>query len=81
MRHRQHHPNGTEQVLAMMGRVLGSYAYDAQRPEESFDDFVFLSQVLQATCMGASTANFRRKRSTTGAFTAGALYWQLNDAW
>ena len=81
MRHRQHHPNGTEQVLGMMSRVLGNYSYDSQRPEGSFDDFVYLSQVLQSHCMGASTANFRRKRSTPGAYTSGALYWQLNDAW
>ena len=64
-----------------MSRVLGNYSYDSQRPEGSFDDFVYLSQVLQSHCMGASTANFRRKRSTPGAYTSGALYWQLNDAW
>ncbi|HEY0661721.1 MAG TPA: glycoside hydrolase family 2 protein [Lysobacter sp.] len=42
-----------------------------------FDDFVYLSQVMQAEGIGLAALHHRASRPRT----MGSLYWQLNDVW
>lgn len=42
-----------------------------------FDDFVYLSQVMQAEGIGLAARHHRASRP----HTMGSLYWQLNDVW
>lgn len=48
---------------------------DYRIPEDSFEDFVYVGQVLQARGMAQVARILRRDGSD------GALYWQLNDTW
>ncbi|MGM9484297.1 beta-mannosidase [Roseateles sp. NT4] len=43
----------------------------------SFDDFLYLSQVMQAEGIGLAARHHRASRP----HTMGSLYWQLNDVW
>lgn len=43
----------------------------------SFEDFVYLSQVMQADGIGLAARHHRASRP----HTMGSLYWQLNDVW
>ncbi|MGD2122905.1 MAG: glycoside hydrolase family 2 protein, partial [Gemmatimonadota bacterium] len=65
----QKHPIGNELILDYMGR-------DYPVPE-SFDDFVYVSQLLQARGMAVAFEAHRRAMPRT----MGTLYWQLNDTW
>ena len=42
-----------------------------------FQDFVYLSQVVQALCIKAEAEHYRRYISVDDVFTRGTLYWQL----
>ncbi len=42
-----------------------------------FQDFVYLSQVVQAVCIKAEAEHYRRYISVDDVFTRGTLYWQL----
>lgn len=44
-------------------------------PDKSFEDFVYVGQILQARGMAQVARTLRCQRSD------GALYWQLNDTW
>ncbi len=48
---------------------------DYRVPEERFEDFVYVGQILQARGMAQVARTLRRQRC------GGALYWQLNDSW
>ncbi|XP_064391180.1 beta-mannosidase-like isoform X2 [Halichondria panicea] len=79
MNHRQHHPNGNQEMDAQMKMFFRS-------PNNSdtavqFQDFVYLSQVVQAVCIKAEAEHYRRYISVDDVFTRGTLYWQLNDIW
>jgi len=65
----QKHPRGTELIQKYMER-------DYIVPEE-FEDYVYVSQVLQAEGMGQAFYTHR----ITQPYCMGTLYWQLNDCW
>jgi beta-mannosidase len=65
----QKHPVGNELILDYMAR-------DFPVPE-AFDDFVYVSQLLQARGMRTAFEAHRRAMPRT----MGTLYWQLNDTW
>jgi beta-mannosidase len=65
----QKHPIGNELITEYMER---DYPVPA-----SFDDFVYVSQLLQARGMRMAFEAHRRAMPRT----MGTLYWQLNDTW
>ncbi|MFG6461694.1 glycoside hydrolase family 2 protein [Roseateles sp. DXS20W] len=60
---------GNERLLHYIRMEFGDPA--------SFDDFVYLSQVMQAEGIGLAASHHRASRP----YTMGSLYWQLNDVW
>jgi beta-mannosidase len=75
---RQHHRNGTAQVLA---QIKMHFNYQpVSDPEHNFGNFVYLSQATQALCMKTESELYRRSR-TAQANTMGTIYWQLNSIW
>ena len=74
MNHRQRHPDGNAQLASQMSRF-----FDVANA--TFERFVFLSQAVQSLCISTQTRFYRALKQTPGAFTYGALYWQLNDVW
>ena len=69
MRHRQKSSTGNETIM----HYITSY-YDAPR---DFDDFVYLSQLVQGHGIAHCIVANRRNRPVC----MGSLYWQLNDCW
>ncbi len=69
MRVHQKHPIGNELIATYMAR-------DYPMPA-AFEDFVYVSQLLQARGMRMAIEAHRRARPRT----MGTLYWQLNDTW
>ncbi|WP_436932202.1 beta-mannosidase [Halosimplex halobium] len=69
MEHHQRNPGGNTTILRRMA--------DYFRIPFDFDDFVYLSQLLQAEAMSTAIEHWRRRKPTA----MGALYWQLNDLW
>jgi len=69
MEHHQRNPDGNTTILRRMADYF-RFPFD-------FDDFVYLSQLLQAEAMSTAIEHWRRRKPTT----MGALYWQLNDLW
>jgi len=69
MEHHQRNPGGNTTIL----KRTASYF----RFPFAFEDFVYVSQLLQAEAMSTSIEHWRRRKPTT----MGALYWQLNDLW
>lgn len=65
----QKHPTGNQTIDSYMKRYLPLPA--------SFDEWLYLSQVLQAYGMEAGIRYHRMKKP----FCMGTLYWQLNDCW
>jgi beta-mannosidase len=69
MQAHQKHPRGNELIMTYLER-------DLPKPRD-FDDFLYLSQLLQAEGMRLGLEAQRRARP----FCMGTLYWQLNDCW
>jgi len=69
---------GAEQLLAEggNGRIM-KYIERAFGTPRTFDDYVYLSQVMQAE--GIALAALHHRASMP--WTMGTLYWQLNDVW
>ncbi len=65
----QKHPRGNVLIAEYMKR---SY-----RPTKKFEDFVYVSQLLQAEGMRTGMEAHRRNKP----YCMGTLYWQLNDVW
>jgi len=65
----QKHPRGTELIQKYMGREF--------IVPEKFEDYVYISQVLQAEGMGQGFYTHRIAQP----YCMGTLYWQLNDCW
>jgi len=65
----QKHPRGNALIAEYMKR-------DYITPK-SFEDFVFVSQLLQAEGMRTAIEAHRRNKP----YCMGSLYWQLNDVW
>ena len=78
MEHRQHHPNGTQELMALIGKLF--HLPTASNTTDYFEDFIFLTQAAQALCMRTETEHYRRGR-TSPAGTMGVLYWQANGIW
>jgi beta-mannosidase len=57
-------------------RLLHYIRMEFGEPKD-FDDFVYLSQVMQAEGIGLAARHHRASRPRT----MGSLYWQLNDVW
>lgn len=49
--------------------------------ESLFRQFIYLTQVYQATAYQTAASYWRRIKSEPDAQTMGVLYWQLNDIW
>jgi beta-mannosidase len=69
MKTHQKHPTGYETIREYMAR-------DYPVPED-FEDYVYVSQLLQARGISMATRAHRLNRP----YTMGSLYWQLNDVW
>lgn len=65
----QKHPTGYETILEYMKR-------DYHVPD-NFEDFAYVSQLLQARGMKIAVEAHRQKKP----MNMGTLYWQLNDVW
>ncbi len=65
----QKHPRGTELIRKYMEREF--------IVPENFEDYVYVSQVLQAEGMGQAFFTHRIAQP----YCMGTLYWQLNDCW
>ncbi|XP_061843640.1 beta-mannosidase [Nerophis lumbriciformis] len=80
--HRQHHPDGNEQMLQQA--AIHFHLPNSTDPLRRFKDTLYLTQVMQAQCVKTQTDFYRRSRSEIidgKGHTMGALYWQLNDVW
>ncbi|MFH7467811.1 hypothetical protein RA282_28425, partial [Pseudomonas syringae pv. tagetis] len=60
---------GNERILFYIRRNYGE--------PKTFEDFVYLSQVMQAEGIELAALHHRSSRPQT----MGSLYWQLNDVW
>jgi len=69
MEHHQRNPGGNTTILQRAASYF-QFPFD-------FDDFVYVSQLLQAEAMRTAIEHWRRRKPET----MGALYWQLNDLW
>ncbi|MGE0089527.1 MAG: glycoside hydrolase family 2 protein [Bacteroidales bacterium] len=65
----QKHPNGNSKIK--------QYMDDYYTVPDDFDDFVYVSQLLQAE--GIRTGILAQRRAKP--FCMGSLFWQLNDCW
>lgn len=65
----QKHPRGNALIAEYMKRDF--------RPVKTFEDFVYVSQALQAEGMRTGIEAHRRNKP----YCMGTLYWQLNDVW
>eukprot|EP01094_Clydonella_sp_ATCC50884_P019732 TRINITY_DN3927_c0_g1_i1.p1 TRINITY_DN3927_c0_g1~~TRINITY_DN3927_c0_g1_i1.p1 ORF type:complete len:944 (+),score=224.15 TRINITY_DN3927_c0_g1_i1:90-2921(+) len=78
MEHRQHHPEGTSQLDKQM-KMHFRYPSNGNSTV-FFQDWLYLTQSVQAMCIKAETEHYLRLRSQAPG-TMGALYWQLNSIW
>lgn len=69
LKNHQKHPIGNETIKEYMER-------DYQIPEK-FDDYIYVSQLLQANGMKTAMEAHRRAKP----YCMGTLYWQFNDCW
>ncbi|MFA8449762.1 MAG: glycoside hydrolase family 2 protein [Bacteroidales bacterium] len=65
----QKHPRGCELIHKYMERDFWVPA--------NFDDYIYMSQILQAYGISQALESHRRKMP----YCMGSLYWQLNDCW
>ena len=65
----QKHPRGNVLIAEYMKRDY--------RPTKNFEDFVYVSQLLQAEGIRTGIEAHRRNKP----YCMGTLYWQLNDVW
>ena len=61
---------------AANGKIL-YYMSENFRYPESFDDLLYVSQILQGMAIQYGVEHWRRHRGRC----MGTLYWQLNDNW
>lgn len=57
--------------------LIKHYMKDFYPVPENFEDFIYISQLLQAEGIRTGILSQRRAKS----FCMGSLYWQLNDCW
>ncbi|HCE42798.1 MAG TPA: hypothetical protein DET40_04560 [Lentisphaeria bacterium] len=69
MEHHQRNVGGNSKIIEMFSRYF--------RLPEGFENFVFLSQVMQGIAIKTAVEHWRRLRPRC----MGIIYWQLNDNW
>jgi beta-mannosidase len=69
VKNHQKHPTGYQTIDTYMAR-------DYQVPK-NFEDYIYVSQLLQAEGMKTAIEAHRRNKP----YCMGSLYWQLNDCW
>lgn len=69
LKNHQKHPIGNETIREYMQR-------DFQIPDK-FEDYIYVSQLLQAAGMKTAMEAHRRSKP----YNMGTLYWQFNDCW
>jgi len=77
MQHRQHKADGNNFILT---QIQYYFRYNITSTIQSFKDWIYLSQCIQAMCIKAQSEHYRRGKGME-AHTMGAIYWQLNDIW
>jgi len=77
MYHRQHHGSGNQQLEV---EVTMHFPLTLGNSQEDFENWIYLTQSMQALCIKAETEHYRRSKSLP-AMTMGAIYWQLNNIW
>ena len=78
MNYRQHQEGGNMAIFNLLNQHYDPPHTNCSR--SYFHYMIYLSQIVQATCVKYETEHYRRLRGDE-AFTMGALYWQLNDIW
>ncbi len=58
-------------------RKILMYLEDKYNQPVDFEDFVYISQILQAEAVKTGVEHFRRNRG----YCMGSIYWQMNDCW
>nr|CAI5847146.1 unnamed protein product [Callosobruchus analis] len=80
--HRQHHPLGNAEILAMINR---EFQIPEVTNEKYIESVIYFSQIIQALATKVQTEYYRLHRNVIHpdgrGNTMGALYWQLNDVW
>ncbi|MEL7238083.1 MAG: DUF2271 domain-containing protein, partial [Planctomycetota bacterium] len=78
---RLHNKNGLSEVGDGQDKSTVRMSEDFAVPEAgsdaSFDDWLYLSQVIQARALSVGVGWFR----SLAPWNSGALYWQINDCW
>ena len=69
MEHHQKFMEGNSKIL--------SYLADNFRYPDSFEDLIYISQIMQAEAIQSGVEHWRSNRGVC----MGSLYWQLNDCW
>jgi beta-mannosidase len=69
LKNHQKHSRGVEIITKSMNQYFGK--------ADNFEDFVYLSQLVQAYGIGNAIEVHRRQMP----YCMGSLYWQLNDCW
>ncbi|PKP33781.1 MAG: beta-mannosidase [Bacteroidetes bacterium HGW-Bacteroidetes-17] len=57
--------------------IINEYMKDEYKIPENFEDYAYVSQLLQAKGVGIALEAHRRAKP----YCMGTLYWQLNDCW
>ncbi|CAK0764706.1 hypothetical protein CVIRNUC_003185 [Coccomyxa viridis] len=84
MNYRNRKDNGNPTMVAQIARHFNlpdSKATSSNLQADLFQQFIYLTQVVQSRCYEAATAYWRRIKTDPDAETMGVLYWQLNDIW
>lgn len=82
LHHRQHHPNGYNEMKFMMNY---QFKLNITNKQNFRDAYIFFSQINQAMSIKSETEHYRSfmgiLNDSGEGWTYGALYWQLNDVW
>ncbi|OIO99290.1 MAG: hypothetical protein AUJ98_11905 [Bacteroidetes bacterium CG2_30_33_31] len=70
-------PMKAHQKSSIGNATIGEYMAREYKTPKNFEDFVYLSQLLQAEAMRIAFEAHRRNKP----FCMGSLYWQFNDVW
>jgi beta-mannosidase len=63
-------------------RRLAAYLSDTVRVPADLEDYIYVTQLLQAEALASAYRGWRRRWGGPGRYaSAGALVWQLNDCW
>lgn len=59
-----------------IGPILITFVLCSSNETVQFEDFVYMTQVVQSVCITAEAEHYRRILTEDG-YTRGTLYWQL----